>query len=339
MSRRLGILFLLGVLAIAAAACGASASTQQAQEPVQVEIVVVYPTPVPTRPPEPTAIPLKLDDTPRIALVSAFDSELYAFRDEGNIERTEVVDGRTVYLGTLAGNNVLMTISGVSMVNASMAAATLVERFNVTHLVFSGIAGGVTPDLRIGDVAVPARWAEYQENYFGRQIGDGFVPPPWVTPIAPNFGMMIPNCPDVVLPGSPPDLETRMCWFDTDPAMLQVAAEVAEDIELERCVDADHCLGETPVIRVGGNGVAGPTFVDNAAYRNYVWDVWQADSLDMESSAVAHVATAKNVPFIIFRSLSDLAGGGPGENEIGTFFQLAADNSAKVMLAFLSAWK
>jgi len=90
---------------------------------------------------------------------------------------------------------------------------------------------------------------------------------------------------------------------------------------------------------VGGNGVSGPTFVDNAAYREYVWNTWQADALDMESSAVAHVATVNGVPFVIFRSLSDLAGGGPGENEIGTFFQLAADNSARVMLAFLAAWQ
>jgi adenosylhomocysteine nucleosidase len=61
--------------------------------------------------------------------------------------------------------------------------------------------------------------------------------------------------------------------------------------------------------------------------------------LDMESAAVAHVAYSNRVPFIAFRSLSDLAGGGGGENEIGTFFQIAADNSARVLLAFLDAWK
>ena len=30
---------------------------------------------------------------------------------------------------------------------------------------------------------------------------------------------------------------------------------------------------------------------------------------------------------------------GKGENEIETFFKLAADNSAKVLMAFLAAWK
>lgn len=57
----------------------------------------------------------------------------------------------------------------------------------------------------------------------------------------------------------------------------------------------------------------------------------------MESAAVAHVAYINRTPFIAFRSLSDLAGGGKGENEMGTFFQLAADNSAAVVVAFLKA--
>ena len=61
--------------------------------------------------------------------------------------------------------------------------------------------------------------------------------------------------------------------------------------------------------------------------------------LDTQTAAVGMVAYSNSVPYIAFRSLSDLAGGGEGENEMGTFLGLAADNSAKVMLAFLAAWK
>jgi adenosylhomocysteine nucleosidase len=119
--------------------------------------------------------------------------------------------------------------------------------------------------------------------------------------------------------------------------MLAVAQQAVADVDLDQCTPAGVCLSEDPIVDVAGNGVSGPTFVDNAEYRDYAWSNWQADALDMESAAVAHVATVNNVPFIIFRSLSDLAGGGPGENEIGVFFGLAAGNSAKVMLAFLNA--
>jgi adenosylhomocysteine nucleosidase len=57
----------------------------------------------------------------------------------------------------------------------------------------------------------------------------------------------------------------------------------------------------------------------------------------MESAAVAHVAYANGIPFIAFRSLSDLAGGGDGENEMATFMQLASNNSAAVVRAFVAA--
>ena len=79
--------------------------------------------------------------------------------------------------------------------------------------------------------------------------------------------------------------------------------------------------------------------MDNAAFREYTFKTFDASVLDMETAATATVAYANGVPYIAFRSLSDLAGGGKGENEIGTFFKLAADNSANVLMAFLAAWK
>jgi adenosylhomocysteine nucleosidase len=283
------------------------------------------------------SLPPKLDGAPRIAIISAFGAELEAFKALANITRVEVVNGRSVYLGTLAGHKVLMTLSGVSMTNAAMSTQVIIDKFNVTQIVFSGIAGGVNPNLSVGDVVVPAQWSEYQENFFAREVGGVFTPPFWFTQTLANFGMMFPQPVEVTV--GEPDVETAVTWFQADPEMLAVAESVADNVILEDCVTEDVCLTPAPVIVVGGNGVSGPTFVDNAAYRDYVWDTWQADALDMESAAVAHVATVNGVPFVIFRSLSDLAGGGPGENEIGTFFQLAANNSAKMMLEFLSAWE
>ena len=91
-------------------------------------------------------------------------------------------------------------------------------------------------------------------------------------------------------------------------------------------------------IRDSGNGVSGQAFVDNKAFREYAFATFQANVLDMETAATAMVAHSNGVPYIAFRSLSDLAGGGEGENEMGTFMHLAAANSAQVLVAFLTAW-
>ena len=86
-----------------------------------------------------------------------------------------------------------------------------------------------------------------------------------------------------------------------------------------------------------GAGVSGPTFVDNAAFRQYAHETFGARVLDMETASVAHVAYANGTPFIAFRSLSDLAGGDPAGNQFATFIRLAADNSARVVKAFVRA--
>ena len=57
------------------------------------------------------------------------------------------------------------------------------------------------------------------------------------------------------------------------------------------------------------------------------------------AAGCASVVYANGVPYLAFRSLSDRAGGGGGENQIGVLFQITANNSAQVVLAFLRRWR
>jgi adenosylhomocysteine nucleosidase len=151
----------------------------------------------------------------------------------------------------------------------------------------------------------------------------------------PNSGMLHPRPVEVRTAARPQ--ATRKFWFEADPAMLEVARRIG-NVELEHC-KAGTCLQRKPQLVVGGNGVSGQAFMDNKAFREYTFATFQANVLDMETAAVGHVAHSNGVPYIAFRSLSDLAGGGEGANEMGTFMGIAADNSARVLLAFLAAWK
>ena len=120
-----------------------------------------------------------------------------------------------------------------------------------------------------------------------------------------------------------------------DDSLLAAARVAAADVELDRCTADDTCLRHAPRIVVGGAGVSGGAFVDNAEFREYTFATFGARVLDMESAAVAHVAYANDVPFIAVRSLSDLAGGGEGENQMEVFLGLAAGNAAAVVTALL----
>ncbi|PPJ40728.1 phosphorylase, partial [Pseudoxanthomonas sp. KAs_5_3] len=87
--------------------------------------------------------------------------------------------------------------------------------------------------------------------------------------------------------------------------MLEVARGI-RNVELANC-GAGKCLPRKPQLVVGGNGVSGQAFMDNKAYREYTYKTFQANVLDMETAAVGMVAYSNGVPYIAFRSLSDLA--------------------------------
>ena len=272
----------------------------------------------------------------RIAVMSAFETELVALRAATTITETRVVNGRTWYLGTLAGHEVVLLLSGYSMVNAAMTTQALLDRLPIRAIVFSGIAGGVNPGLDIGDVTIPAQWGNYQESVFARETPTGFAPARTTTGFG-GFGMMFPQGTSVTVRSIPDSLERRF-WFPVDTLALRIAREVAGRVTLTRCTADGGCLPAQPKIVVGGNGVSGPTFVDNAAYREWSWRTFQADALDMETAAVAVVAHEHGVPYIAFRSLSDLAGGETGTNVMRTFGRLASTNAATVVLEFLRAY-
>jgi adenosylhomocysteine nucleosidase len=275
-------------------------------------------------------------DVPRIAVISAFDAEWVKLRAATTITGTRVINGRTHYLGTLGGQDVVLMLSGFSMVNAAMTTQAMLDRFTVRGIVFSGIAGGVNPALNVGDVTVPAQWGNYQEQVFARETPTGFDPGPNRGAFT-NFGMIFPRATSIARIDGPPDSLERRFWFPVDSTALGTARDIARTVRLARCTASGQCLAHEPKIVTGGNGVSGPTFVDNAAYREWAWKTFTADALDMETAAVALVAYQNRVPYIAFRSLSDLAGGGPGNNEVRTFGSLAADNSAAVVIAYLRA--
>ena len=275
------------------------------------------------------------DETPRIAVVSAFAPELAILKEELEGASAHSLNGVVFTTGTLEGRNVVLFLSGISVVNAAMTVQLALDHFAIERIVFSGIAGGVDPGLNIGDVVIAERWGQYLEMLFAREVEGGWATMPFFEYPYANFGMMFPRAVTVLRPGAGAP-ETRF-WFPVDKALLTDARRAADDVALARCTAGDRCLNRAPRIVVGGSGVSGSAFIDNAVFRTWTFETFDARVLDMESAAVAHVAYANDVPFIAIRSLSDLAGGGEGANQIEVFFGLAAGNAAKVVKALLRA--
>jgi adenosylhomocysteine nucleosidase len=130
----------------------------------------------------------RLEDRPRLAVIGAFAPELEALLALTDVERTVEHNGVQFSLGKLAGRDVVVFASGVSMVNAAMTTQLALDKFQVQAVIVDGIAGGVDPSLDIGDVVVPAQWGQYLEAIFARETDNGFAPPPWAELPFPTSG-------------------------------------------------------------------------------------------------------------------------------------------------------
>lgn len=83
-------------------------------------------------------------------------------------------------------------------------------------------------------------------------------------------------------------------------------------------------------------GTSASIYLDNAAYRGFIYNKFNVSPVDMESASVALICLQQRVPFIAIRALSDLAGGGSADsNEADTFITLASKNSVTAVLEFV----
>ncbi len=91
--------------------------------------------------------------------------------------RAQKLNGMKIATGTMQGRPVVLMMSGVSMVNASMNSQALLDHCAIDRIVFSGIAGGLDPALNIGDVVVPERWVASLDVAMGRELNGQFERP------------------------------------------------------------------------------------------------------------------------------------------------------------------
>ncbi len=253
---------------------------------------------------------------PLIAVMGAYSTEMKAHREVllgTNTPHTDtVINGVTFTRFKLASHDVLLFPSGVSMVNAAMTTQLALDRFPITHVLFAGIAGGINPSNHIGDVVIPEKWFHHSEAVYAnpKPDGAGYLLPEYFKPPYENFGFMFPDNVSAIRAGmeKPEDQPS----FPADPQLLAVAREALA--KMPPLIWSTN----TARVSVGGHGIAGPVFMDNREYRKWTYRVWRAECLDMESTAIAQVCWANKVPFLIVRSLSDLAGGQEGVNAADT---------------------
>uniref|UniRef100_A0A6N2MYB4 Nucleoside phosphorylase domain-containing protein n=2 Tax=Salix viminalis TaxID=40686 RepID=A0A6N2MYB4_SALVM len=285
---------------------------------------------------------------PYIGLITVFSPEEEAFFRTGAFTpdaKHPFVDlsGRRYRVGKIYGKKVVYVRCGVGMTNAAAATQQMLDLFDITGIVHFGISGNLNDSMSIGDVTIPKQfshtglWNWVNPNgtmnpaevaYL--EVGSYNVPEGDGVNLLGRIGY---RTEELFFVSIEPNTAVSLWWMEVSQQWLQLARSL-EGMELERCVNSSLCLPEKPKLVVGLNGSTSNIFVDNAAYRDFLFQTFEVSSSDMESSAVT--CMSNGFPVIVIRGLSDLAGAESGDNVIHTFGPLAALNAAKAVLGFIS---
>ncbi|CAK7325339.1 unnamed protein product [Dovyalis caffra] len=254
------------------------------------------------------------------------------------------VAGRRFRIGKVQGKKVIYVRCGVGMVNAASATQQMLDMFDITGIVHFGNAGNVNNSMSIGDVSIPKQFAhtgiwdwlnpngtlptndiaELDFGSYNEPTGDGMN---LLGKIGYSYEQFFSEL-------GKPNTAVPLFWAQISEQWLQLAVGL-EGMELEKCVNSSVCLPQKPKLVVGLKGSTANIFVDNAAYRDFLYRTFAVSSVDMESFAVVMTSLSNGYPVIVIRGLSDLAGGQAGQNAIQTFGPLAARNAAQVVVKFI----
>ena len=110
----------------------------------------------------------------KIGIIGAMDLEVEQLKSKMTVSNIVMKAGMEFYEGTLNGASVVVVRSGIGKVNAALCVQILVDLFEVTHIINTGVAGSLNAALDIGDILISkdAIHHDMDTTIFGYQLGE-----------------------------------------------------------------------------------------------------------------------------------------------------------------------
>jgi adenosylhomocysteine/aminodeoxyfutalosine nucleosidase len=112
----------------------------------------------------------------KIAIMGAMPEEVAPILEKlGEYKTTEYANNR-YYEATYKGVDLVIAYSKIGKVFSTLTSTTMIEHFGCDKLLFSGVAGGINPALKIGDLIIATKLSQHDLDItaFGHPFG--FVP-------------------------------------------------------------------------------------------------------------------------------------------------------------------
>ncbi|PLZ00348.1 5'-methylthioadenosine/adenosylhomocysteine nucleosidase [Burkholderia sp. WAC0059] len=241
------------------------------------------------------------------ALPEELGDLLATMRAESGVE-TLTHGRRDYHVGTVHGAPCVVTLARIGKVAAAATASALIHAFDAEAIVFTGVAGGVGRDVRIGDVVVGETLVQHDMD---------------ASPLFPRF--------EIPLLGQ--------ARFAADAVLAAALAQACEQFLAEEGASLAAHFG-TALPRVHrGLIVSGDQFVASASAVGTLRDLLpDALAVEMEGAALAQVCHEYGVPCAVVRTISDTADEHASTSFASFLTDIAGTYSTGILKRFLSAW-
>nr|WP_314546998.1 5'-methylthioadenosine/adenosylhomocysteine nucleosidase [uncultured Empedobacter sp.] len=216
-----------------------------------------------------------------IGIIGAIPQEINGVVNLLTNKQEHKIGRRSYFTGKLNNQKVVVVYSRVGKVAASATVTTLILEFNVSELIFTGVAGGIHADVKIGDIVLGQSLIQHDMN---------------AQPLFPAY--------EIPMLGK--------AYFEADSSQLEVATtailEILEEQHLHNVIsekDLDKFNIHQPQLHVGLIGSGDLFFSTNSQKEKLQQNLPEMLCVEMEGAAVAQVCYEFDIPFIIIRTISD----------------------------------
>lgn len=108
-----------------------------------------------------------------IGIIGAMNEEIIELKSIMLDIKEKQIGNLIFFKGTLKNREVVLVEGGIGKVNAAICATLMKSHFNVDTLLFTGVAGGVNPNINIGDIVIGTDLVEhdFDATAFGYKLG------------------------------------------------------------------------------------------------------------------------------------------------------------------------
>ncbi|MDR1024142.1 MAG: 5'-methylthioadenosine/S-adenosylhomocysteine nucleosidase [Treponema sp.] len=226
-------------------------------------------------------------------IIGAMEDEITMIKDWMIGRETGAGGGFEFIRGTLEGKPVVLLRCGIGKVNAAVGCALLIDHFKPGMVINTGSAGGIGGGLQFGDTVISTGLCYHDVDVTGFNYAPGQIP-------------------------------GQQAVFPVDKSLVNRAETAVQELKAEGILPEsfNYIRG---IIASGDIFMHDPEKIDRV--RRTFPDVL---AVEMEGAAIAHTCSLFSVPFLIIRSLSDIAGvESPVTSE--QFLPVAAKNSAETV--------